>query len=116
MWQELRSMVRLQILENRQMRWHHEKEDFGTRGERHKVGRFIIENSCCLPVTVLIQRLSRTRSFAFTPILVNGHAKNVAFQYRKFLILMSYEDVAEWIKLFISSKRLYENETHHYYV
>ena len=116
MWQELRSMVCLQILENRQMRWHHEKEDFGTRRERHKVDQVEIENSCCLPVTVLIQRLSRTRSFAFTPILVNGHAKNVAFQYRKFLILMSYEDVAEWIKLFISSKRLYENETHHYYV
>ena len=109
-------MVRLQILENRQMRWHHQKEEFGTRRERHKVGRFIMENACRLPVTVLIQRLSRSRSFAFTPILVNGHAKNVAFQYRKFLILMTYEDVAEWIKVFISSRRLYESETHHYYV
>ena len=109
-------MVRLQILENKQMRWHDRKEYFGNRRERHKVGRFILKNTCRLPVTVHIQRMSRSRNFSFSPILVNGHAKNVAFHYRQFLIVVTFEDVAEWIKVLISSNRLYENEHYHYYV
>ena len=109
-------MVRLQILEDRRMRWEINKDCIGSRRERHAIGRFVLENTCRMPVSALVQRLSRNQRFSFTPVLVNGHARNVAFYYRKFLIMVTYEDVAEWIKTYIRSHRLYEQERHHYQV
>ena len=109
-------MVGLQITENRKMRWEYHKDDFGTREERHSIGRFILRNSCRLPVTVLVQRLSRHRQFSFAPVLVNNIARNVAFQYHQFLIMMTFADVAGWIKEFIISNELYDDDRHHYFV
>ena len=104
-------MVQLDILENHQMVWYnHDKDYYGTRKERHRVGRFILKNTSRLPVTVLIEKLSSVNHFKFTPIVTNGLARNVAFYYRNYLILVCFKDVADWIKELIMSNNLYENK------
>ena len=105
-------MVRLEVLENRKMRWQSglHKDYFGTRNDRHRLGRFIMKNTCRLPVTVLVEKLWHIFDFSFTPIVLNKHARNVAFHYRCYLIIISFNDVAQWLKLLINSHNLYENE------
>ena len=105
-------MVRLEIFENRKMRWHCglHRDYFGTRKDRHELGRFIMKNTCRLPVTVLVEKFTHIFEFSFTPIVLNKHARNVAFHYRCYLIVISFNDVAEWLKVLITSHKLYENE------
>lgn len=101
-------MVRLQINENRRALWSGGKDNVGSKRQRHKVARFVVHNTCRLPVEVNISKLREKRDFAFAPVMVNGHAKNVAFLYKRHMVLISFHDVVNWIKLYVTSNKLFE--------
>lgn len=107
-------MVQIQILENKMMKYHGGKEKLGCRGKRHALGRFIRENTNKLPVSVKVTKLHQKRSFSFAPVLVNGISKLVLLTYKKYMVLISYDDVVHWIQTLISSNRLYTYKKYHY--
>ena len=109
--------MQLEILPGRIMRWRERKENFGSKRERHKLGRFVLKYcKMNLPVTVWVEKLNKRRKFSFAPVLVNGYARNVLFFQKKFMVCMNFDDTEEWIKSFITNNRLYEEERFHYTV
>lgn len=109
-------MVQLQILTNQKMQWSGRKDRMGMRLDRHDLGRFVIRNTNRLPVQVLVSRLDHKRDFAFAPILVNGFLRNIVFTYKKYMLVVSFDDVAAWIKSYVTNNKLFEDERYHYNV
>ena len=106
--------MQIRILPGRRMYWREGKHRFGSREERHKLGKFVLKY--CkphLPVTAWVDKLERKQAFSFAPVLVNGQAKKVVFYYKYFMMCMSIEDTAHWIQSIISSNRLYDLELYH---
>ena len=113
-WGLWAAKMQLDILPGRKMRWLERKENFGSQKERHKLGKFVLQNcKSNLPVRVWVSKLNKSRKFSFAPVLVNRHARNVVFYYKKFLVCMNLEDTTSWIRTFIIRNRLYEQERFH---
>ena len=112
-------MAQLDILPGRRMRWREksEKDEFGSREERHRLGRFVLRYcKSYLPVRVWVAKMTKKRRFAFTPVLVNGHAKNVLLCYKKFMVCMNLDHSAYWLQTYITSNKLYEQKRFQYFV
>ena len=112
-------MAQLDILPGRRMRWREksEKDEFGSREERHRLGRFVLRYcKSYLPVRVWVAKMTKKRRFAFTPVLVNGHAKNVLLCYKKFMVCMKLDDCAYWLQSYITINKLYEQKRFQYFV
>ena len=101
-------MVVLNIGEDKKMVWDVKKEEVGSREERHSLGKFVSDNACHLPITVRVEKGGRRRSFSFRPALNFELKKVVIFTYHNFTVTMKYEDVVQWIRIFISSNKMYE--------
>ena len=106
--------MQIQILPGRRMRWRERKDRFGSREERHKLGKFILKYcNPHLPVTAWVDKLERKQKFSFAPVLINGQAKKVVFYHNYFMVCMDIEDTEHWIQSIISSNRLYDLELYH---
>ena len=105
----------LTITKDGRMHWDENKDKFGTREERHSLGRFIIKQACHLPVSVRVKRRNTTRSFSFKPALVDDTEKVVMLSHRKYTIVMDFADIVKWIRIFITSNKMYEQDFFKYY-
>ena len=96
------------------MYWMERKSKFGSREERHKLGKFVLKYcKPYLPVTAWVDKLEKKRKFSFAPVLVNGQAKKVVFYYNYFMVCMNVEDTDHWIQSIISRNRLYDLDLYH---
>ena len=107
-------MVELHLLTPRRVRWLGNRREIGCRHARRRLARFIRHHSSHFPVCALIQKIPSYRSFDFAPALVNNHAKLVVILYKRFMILMPYRNVSMWMKEYIDSNDMYEQERYHY--
>ena len=105
----------LEITKDRRMHWDENKDDFGTQEQRHKLGRFIIDHACHLPVTVRVQKWDGPHSYPCEPALIDDFEKLVVFYHKKYRILMDYGDAVKWIRILITSNKGYEQEQFKYY-
>ena len=99
------------------MHWQERKDRFGSREERHQLGKFIL--TYCkpdLPVIAWVQRLERKQKFSFDPVLVNGKPKKVLFYYNYVMVCLKLEDTAHWIQSIIATNQLYNLELYHYHL
>ena len=106
--------TKMQLCADGKMNWELPKQNYGSRSERHRLRRFLRDRVARIPLTVRVAMVDRPRSFAFAPAYVNGQYKFVSFRYRRYVILMKYNDVAPWIRVFIHSNRLFENPRFHH--
>ena len=74
----------LTISKDGKMHWDEKKKDFGTRPERHSLGRFVKKQACHLPVTVLVDRRRKSRKFYFEPVLMDDDKKLVLLTHKKY--------------------------------
>ena len=93
-------VARVTITKDGRMHWDEKKDDFGSRAERHSLGRFIMKQACHLPVTVLVDRRRKSRKFNFEPLLLNDK-KLVLLTHRRYVITMDFDDIVKWIRIFI---------------
>ena len=109
-------MVQLELLSDGKAIWHGRKYKIGNRAERHSLRRFVMNYAKTLPILVLISKLGKHRDFAFAPVLINGQSKNVVFLHKIYIMVMSFDDVVEWIQNYIQQNQLYLREECHYYI
>jgi hypothetical protein len=105
----------LTITKDGKMHWDEKRERFGTRAERHSLGRFVIRQACHLPVTVRVRKSSTKRSFSFQPALVDDVEKKVILTHKKYRIAMDFDDIVQWIRIFIMSNKMYEQDLFKFY-
>ena len=107
-------MVKLQI-DVRRMHWFGRKNKMGNRLQRHDLGRFMRRYTKRLPVEIWVTRSTTSRrEFGFSPILVNGHSKNIVFTYKKFIAVVSFEDVVDTVQSYVMNNNLFSQEIYHY--
>ena len=94
--------------------WEKPRHWFGTRSERRALVRYIKEHTASLPITVRVTRIRKSRNYCFKPVLVNGSNRKVMFAHKQFRIAFELEDVIPWIKTYIETNGLFEQEQHHY--
>ena len=100
----------LHISKNGRMHWDEKKDLFGSRRDRHSLGRFVIKQACHLPVTVQVTRSKKSRSFHFHPTLVDDHEKLVLLTHERYTIGMDFDDIVKWIQIYITSNKMYEQD------
>ena len=100
----------LYINKEKRMYWDEKKDLFGSRRERHSLGRFVIKQACHLPVTVQVTRSKKSRSFHFQPALVDDHEKLVLLTHKRYTIAMDFDDIVKWIRIYITSNKMYEQD------
>ena len=96
--------MELQILPGERMHWLENKEKFGSREERQKLGKFVLR--CCksqFPVTVWVEKLDMKQTFYVAPVMIEGEAKKVVLYYKHFFLCMKVEDAATWVKTLMFS-------------
>ena len=106
----------LTITKDKRMQWDENKEKVGTRSERHSLGRFVIRQACHLPVTVRVRKSRTSRSFSFTPLLLDNIERLVILTHKKYKIAMDFENVVKWIRIFITSNKMYEQDYFKYHL
>ena len=105
----------LTITKDRGMIWNKDRDSYGTQKERHSLGRFIIEKSCHLPVTVEVKHNRRKRPFSFAPCIINDTDRKVILTHRRYKMAINFDDVVKWIRIFITSNKMYEQELFQFY-
>ena len=100
----------LHINKDKRMYWDEKKDLFGSRRERHSLGRFVIKQACHLPVTVQVTRSKKSRSFHFQPTLVDDEEKLVMLTHKRYTIAMDFADIVKWIRIYINSNKMYEQD------
>ena len=106
-------MVELEILSNRTTIWRGRKGfRFALRigrQSRHGITSFVIRHTQQLPVTVSVIKLKRTRSNKVYPVTVND-CRKVGLTYKKYFILINFEDILENIQRNIGDESLSPQE------
>ena len=108
----------LTITKEKKMIWDKPKHLFGSREERHSLVRFVIKQSCHLPVTVRVRR-RRTKKpgglLSFVPALINDTEKVVILTHKRYKLAMDFDDIVKWIRIFITSNKMYEQDLFKHY-
>ena len=94
--------------------WEKPKDWFGSKTERDELVKFITNFVECLPVTVIVTRIRKSRNFCFRPIFVNGNERHVMFANHQFRIAVQFADVTARITAFIKDNDLYADGKRHY--
>ena len=107
-------MVKLQIDVGR-THWFGSKSKMGNRIQRHDFYRFMQRQTKHLPVDIWVTRSeTNRREFGFSPILVNGHSRNIVFTYKKFIAVVSFENVVDTVQMYVLNNNLFSQEKYFY--
>ena len=106
----------LTITKDRRMHWDENKYKVGSRKDRHSLGRFVIAQACHLPVTVGVRLHRQKRSFNIDPVLINDSIKQVVLYHKRYSVCFTFDDVVMWIRIFINSNRMYEQDFFKVYI
>ena len=76
------------------------------------------DSSCHLPVTLRVwRRRAKKRGglLSFVPALINDTEKLVILTHKRYKLAMHYEDIVKWIRIFITSNKMYEQDIFKHY-
>ena len=94
--------------------WEMPKDWFGNKTELDDLVKFITDFVECLPVTVTLTRIRKSRNLCFKPIFLNGNERHVMFAYNQFRIAVQYQDVHARVQEYIEQNDLYAEGNRHY--
>ena len=95
------------------MIWDEPKHLFGSREERHSLALFVLKHD-----SVRVRR-RRTKKpgglISFVPTLINDTEKVVILTHKRYKLTMDFEDIVKWIRIFITSNKMYKQDLFKHY-